>query len=146
MKRSSWSSIIVKTIIVSGLIIVGLAVFENLNSSDEESYFEKKMNIEQIENSEPLRFLTADGDYSESFWGTKINVNGKVTNRATTANYKDVVVKVTYFSKTKTVLKTKDYALYEIFPPNSVKAFKLRIDNYKDVNSIGLEVISALPN
>jgi hypothetical protein len=141
---SSWSSILVKTFIVSGLIIVGLNVFGNLNSSNSESYFEKKKTVEQIENSEPLSFLTTDGNYSESFWGTKIKVYGKITNKATVATFKDVTIRITYYTKTKTVLRSKDYTIYELFPPNSVKSFELRIENYKNTNSIDWDVIKAL--
>jgi hypothetical protein len=57
------------------------------------------MTIEQTENSDPLRFLSVDGKYNESFWGTKFKLKGKITNRATIADYKDVVVKITYYSK-----------------------------------------------
>ena len=145
-KTKSWKGILIKTAVVSVLIIVGLEIYANINDQNQESYVDKVMTIEEIENSTPTDFLDADGTYDESFWGTKINVDGKITNSATVADYKDVVVRVTYYSKTKTILGNEDYTLYEIFPSNSVKPFKLKIDNYKDVNSIGLEVISALSN
>lgn len=143
---NSWKGILIKTAVVSVLIIVGLEIYANINERDYETYVDKVMTIEEIENATPTDFLDADGTYNESFWGTKINVDGKITNSATVADYKDVVVRVTYFSKTKTVLGNEDYTLYEIFPPNSVKPFKLKIENYKDVNSIGWKVISALSN
>lgn len=145
-KSSSWTSIFIKTFIALALIISVSIIFEKFNDSSNQSYFEKKKSIQQIENSEPLRFLTADGNYKESFWGNKIKVFGKVTNRATITHYKDVVVRITYYSKTKTVLGRKDYTLYEVFPPNMDKVFELKIDNYKDVNSIGWDVVSAIPN
>lgn len=143
-KSNSWGSIFIKTLIVSTIIIGGLNIYGNLNSSNDESYFEKKMTIEQIENSEPTRFLTADGNYNESFWGTKIKVYGKITNKATVATFKDATVRFKYYAKTKTILGSKDYTIYELFPPNSVKSFELRIENYKNVNSIGWEVINAI--
>jgi len=145
-KSSSWTSIFIKTFIALALIISVSIIFEKFNDSSNQSYFEKKKSIQQIENSEPLRFLTADGNYKENFWGNKIKVFGKVTNRATIAHYKDIVVRITYYSKTKTVLGSKDYTLYEVFPPNMDKAFELKIDNYKNVNSIGWDVVSAIPN
>ena len=145
-KSSSWRNIFVKTFIVLALLIGASIISEIFYASSNQSYYEKKQSIEQIENSEPLRFLTTDGNYRESFWGTKIKVFGKVTNQATIASYKDVVIRITYYSKTKTILGSKDYTLYEVFPPNMDKTFELKIDNFKDVNSIGWDVISAIPN
>lgn len=143
-KKNSWLSIIIKTIIVTGLIIFGLNIYGNLNfSKNNESYAEKKMTIEQMENSEPLKFLSVDGNYNKSFWGTKIIIYGKITNRATMATFKDATVRITYYSKTKTDLGNKDYTIYELFQPNSTKKYKLKIDNFKNVNSIGLDIINA---
>lgn len=113
---------------------------------DTETYQEKVMTVEEIENSKPTNFLTASGDYNENFWGNKINVHGVIKNTATVATYKDAVVKITYLSKTKTVLGSEKYTIYETFPPNSTTQFELKIENYKDVNSIGWEVIKATVN
>ncbi len=147
-KSKSWKGILIKTAVVSVLIIVGLEIYGNIKNQDYdyESYGEKVMTIAEIENEIPTDFLKADGTYHGSFWGTKIHVEGNVTNSATVSDYKDVVVRVTFYSKTKTVIGSEKHTLYEVFPPNSVKPFKLKIENYKDVNSIGWDVVSALPN
>lgn len=127
----------------------GLMIFIDMNNSggygSGESYQEKVMTIEEIERLQPTNFLSADGSYRETFWGDKIKVSCVITNRATVATYKDAIVKITYYTKTKTELGSKEYSIYEVFPPNSKKAVELKIDKYKDVNSIGWEVISALP-
>ncbi|WP_428740166.1 hypothetical protein [Tenacibaculum sp.] len=143
-KKNTWLRIIVKTIIVTAILFIGSNVYDNLNSKEnEESYLEKKLTIEQMENSEPTRFLEVSGNYKKSFWGTKINVHGKIINRATVATYKDAVIRVIYYSKTETVLGRKNYVIYELFPPNSTKSFELKIENYRDVNSIGLNIVNA---
>jgi hypothetical protein len=137
---------------ILGLVLllgfVGITVIPNLmnNSDNPASYLEQKMTIEETENSDPTRFLSADGKYNSSFWGTELKIRGEITNRATIADYKDVTVRVTYFSKTKSVLGTKEYTLYEIYKPNFVTPFRLNITNYKDVETIGWEVIRAMPN
>lgn len=111
-----------------------------------ETYQEKVMTVEEIEKSQPTNFLTAGGNYNENFWGNKIKVHGTITNTASVATYKDAVVRITYYSKTKTELGTHEYTIYETFPPTSTKNFELKIETYKDVNSIGWEVISAQAN
>ncbi|MBC8488919.1 MAG: DUF4339 domain-containing protein [Bacteroidetes bacterium] len=146
-KKSKVGKIIIIIVIVLAVIIGGLAILDNLNhsgsGSGSESYYEKVMTVEEIEQSQPTKFLDADGNYNENFWGDKINVHGKITNSATVATYKDATIRVTYYSKTETVLGSDDYTIYEVFPPNSVKKFELKIENYKNVNSIGWDVINA---
>lgn len=143
-KNNSWLKIIIKTIVVSALVIISLNIYGHFNSSNSNgSYYENKMTIEQMENSEPLKFLSIDGTYNKSFWGTKIKIQGKINNKATIATYKDATIRVIYYSKTKTNIGSKDYTIYELFLPNSTKVFDLKIDNFKNVNSIGLDIINA---
>lgn len=133
-----------------GLGGLGLFIYDQMNEggrgaygSSTETYQDKVMTVEEIEKSQPIKFLTADGNYNENFWGDKLKVHGTITNKATVATFKDAVVRVTYYSKTKTALGTNDYTIYETFPPTSSKRFELKIEKYKNVNSIGLEVIDA---
>jgi hypothetical protein len=135
------------------LILIALTLFSNCKPgsssggiSSESSYKEKVMSVEEIESSQPTSFLTADGTYGKNFWGDKLKVHGKITNAATVATYKDAVVRVTYYTKTKTELGSKNYTIYDFFPPHSTKTFELKIDNYQDVNSIGWDVVSAVAN
>ncbi|MDG2194251.1 MAG: DUF4339 domain-containing protein [Polaribacter sp.] len=130
------------------LAFIGFTVVPNLlnNNENPKSYIEQKMTIEETENSDPLRFLSVEGNYNESFWGTEFKLKGKVTNRATIADYKDLVMRITYYSKTKSVIGTKDYTIYQVFQPNRVTSFKLDVENYKDVESIGLDVVGAITN
>ena len=142
----SWKEILIRTAVVSILIIAGLGIYSYAKNQDYETYGEKILSVEELENATPTDFLTADGTYNESFWGSKIKIDGEIINSATVAHYKDVVVRVTYYSKTKSILGSEDYTIYEVFPPNSLKPFELKVENYKDVNSIGWNVISAVPN
>lgn len=148
-KRSVGKTILIIVIVL--IILIGGLVFLNEinrggNGYGSGSYQEKVMTVEEIERSQPTNFLTASGYYNENFWGDKLKVHGTITNSATVASYKDAVVRITYYSKTKTELGSKDYTIYEVFPPHSTKNFELKIDNYKDVNSIGWDVVSAVAN
>lgn len=135
------------------IVVAGLFVANHVNSGGGNSYEtggntyqEKVMTVEEIERSQPTNFLTADGNYDENFWGNIIKVHGVIKNIATVASYKDAVVRVTYYSKTKTELGSKEYTIYDNFPPHSEVKFELKIENYKDVNTIGWEVIQATAN
>ncbi|WP_339611506.1 hypothetical protein [uncultured Planktosalinus sp.] len=141
--------ILIRNIILTGFVIGVVFVIsktiEDDQVDDSKTYQEQKMSIEEIESANPVQFLKADGEYNESFWGTELKINGKISNTAKVASYKDVVLKVTYYSKTNSVIGNKEYTVYEIFPPNSIVPFKLSIKNYKDVSSIGWEVVEAIP-
>jgi len=140
-------------LIIIALAIGGITLYNNVNgvnttnfNTRNVNYKEQVMTIEEIERSQPTDFLTATGTYKENFLGDKLKINCIITNRATVATYKDVVVRIVYYSKTKTEIGNKDYTVYEIFPPNISKTVALKIDNYRDVNSIGWTVISAKNN
>ncbi|MEC3965692.1 hypothetical protein [Flagellimonas halotolerans] len=141
--------ILIRNIILTGFVIgVVFVIYKTIEDDqvdDSKSYQEQKMSIEEMENANPVQFLTADGKYNESFWGTELKINGKISNKATVASYKDVILKVTYYSKTNSVIGNKEYTIYEIFPPNRTMPFKLSIKNYKDVSSIRWEVVDAIP-
>ena len=139
--------------ILIGLVVIvaGGLWIANMDSSNGSStgggtYQEKVMTIEDIEHSQPTKFLNASGTYNQNFWGDQIKVHGVIKNTATVASYKDALVKVTYYSKTKTELGSKEYTIYENFPPHSEVTFELKIQNYKDVSEIGWDVIQATTN
>lgn len=143
------------TIILATLVVIigGLVAFNNINNdkstdkkTEDNTYQEKVMTVEEIEQSQPTKFLTADGNYNENFWGDKIKVHGVIKNSATVATYKDAVVKVTYYSKTKTNLGSKKYTIYETFPPHSQVNFELKINKIKNVSTIGWDVVDATAN
>ena len=116
------------------------------SSNSGSSYQEKVMSVEEMERADPTRFLTADGNYNENFLGNKLKVHGVIHNKATVVTFKDAVVEITFYSKTKTNLGSEKYTIYDFFSPNSDKKFELKIDNYSNVGSIGWDVVSAVPN
>ena len=107
------------------------------------SYQEQKMSLEDKELANPTDFLDATGTYRENLLGDKLKVNGTITNSATVATYKDAVVRVTYYSKSKTNLGSEDYTIWDIFPSHSTKKFNLKIKNYSNISSIGWDVVKA---
>jgi hypothetical protein len=142
-KKSSKTWNLIRFSIIGVIVLIFLITY--LRNYVGNSYHNKILTVEEMEFAQPTNFLSAEGKYSENFWGDKINLNCIVTNKATVASYKDIILRVTYYTKTKTSLGTKDYTIYEVFNPNSKKTISLKIENYKNVNSIALEIIKALP-
>ena len=154
IKRIS-NDVLIILIIVLLLIIAGGGFFiANKKSSDIRNdsltntgtYQEKVITITEIERSKPRKFLKAEGNYDKNFWGNKLKIHGLIKNIATVTTYKDAIVRVTFYNKTKTVLGKMDNKIGEIFPPQSETKFELKVEKFKDVDSIGWNVIEALPN
>lgn len=151
-KKKNTLGIILKSIgVIGAIIIIAMIIINKMDNgsstnTNPQTYQEKVMTVEEIERSQPTNFLTADGNYNENFWGDKIKVHGVIKNAATVASYKDAVVRVTYYSKTKTELGSKEYTIYDNFPPHSEVKFELKIENYADVNTIGWDVVQATAN
>jgi hypothetical protein len=136
---------IIGAVLIAVIIIGDIIKTSSGNSNNSpQTYQEKVMTIAEIEQSQPSQFLTADGNYNQNFLGTKLKVHGLIRNTATVASYKDAVVQVTYYSKTKTILGSEKYTIYETFAPHSTVNFELKIENYQDVSTIGWDVIDAV--
>jgi hypothetical protein len=115
-------------------------------SQSPQSYEHQVQRVEDIERENPLRFLRITGNYSENFWGNKYNIDFTIINNATVAQYKDVTMRVTYYTKTNSVLTTQDHTIYEYFPPTSSKEFHLKFPTYSDATHIDLTLIQAKSN
>lgn len=131
------------------LSVLGYLAYENWAKSNSsfaigyQTYQEKVMSVAETEEMYPTRFLDASGTYRENLLGDRLKVNGTIKSSATVARYKDVTVRVTYYSKTKTNLGSEDYTIYEVLNPGRSTPFKLKIKNYRNVNSIGWDVVDA---
>lgn len=148
-KKKDRAGVILQSIGAILLIFILVLIFYKSGSSadgNSQTYQEKVMTVEEIERSQPSNFLAASGSYSKNFWNDKFKVHGIVKNNATVVSYKDAVVKITYYSKTRTELASKEYIIYDNFPPHSEVKFELKIDNYKNVSTIGWEVVKATAN
>ena len=128
-------------------VLIALIILFVLNIIDKQSststYQESVMTIQEIEAASPLNYLQADGTYNTNFIGDKLKINGVITNTATVTTYKDITVRVNFYSKTNTLIGSEDYTLYEFYPPNTKQEFKLKVKAYSNVSSLGWEVIKA---
>jgi hypothetical protein len=153
------NDVLIILIIVLLLIIVGGGFFfvnqkisnngdgsSTRNDSVRDSYQENVLTIKEIERLKPRKFLKAAGNYDKNIWGNKLKVHGIIKNSATVTTYRDATVRVTFYSSKKSVLGKMDQKLGETFPPQSEIKFELKVENYKNVDSIGWSVIQAIPN
>jgi hypothetical protein len=117
----------------------------NNGGSSSSTYEEKKMSLEDQEKQNPTDFLSAGGTYQPTLFGNNMKISGTVTNRATIATYKDVTIKVRYISNTDSDIGSGDYTIYDFFPPNQTKEFKIKIEVPDGTEKLGWDVVSAVP-
>lgn len=133
----------------TALIVIALGL-SNCNSGSSgnydtnSSYEEAKMTLEEKEKQNPTSFLLTDGTYRKALTGGWV-LKGKISNTATIATFKDVVLEISFYSKTNTHLGTTQETVYEFFPAGQTKEFKLKTKAYKGTNAISWNIISATP-
>ena len=70
-------------------------------------------------------------------------IEGFLNNKATLATFKDITLKVSYYSKTKSILRQKNFVLYEYFGPGSTNRLSIKDYPPEDWNSFNVEVVKA---
>ena len=97
-------------------------------------YLELNTNIENI--------LTKGGLFKRKQVDGQV-ISGEISNKATAATFKDVVVRLRFYSKTGTQIDVKDFVIYEKYAPGSTIPFEYRIDIPAATSSYGAEILSA---
>jgi hypothetical protein len=133
---------IILALVLIVFLALGLDNTFNKPSYYEPSYEEAVMTIEEKERINPAAYLSSDGKYWENLIGQLV-IEGRIYNKATVANYKDAVLTVHFYSKTETLIDSKDYLIYEFFKPGQSKVFKIKIEGPSRTAKIGWEVSDA---
>ena len=148
---------------ILSLLTLTLLITSCVNSSSSENVErpktseELKMELVDQEKLEPLTYLTVDAKMQEDEIKTRDaglfhdaeyspdgnTIHGTIKNSATMAQFKDVVVTVTFYSQTETAIETKDYVLYEFYKPNTTNQFELKVYPPEAMAQFGIEVKSA---
>ncbi len=108
----------------------------------DKNYENSKESIEQIEQKNPIKFITVDGDKKKNLIGQTV-VNADVHNNAKMVTYKDVDVKISFYSKTGAVLEEDHETVYENIAPGTSVHFKSKFFTPKSTDSISFKVVEA---
>jgi hypothetical protein len=132
------------------LAVFGATIFISCGGSDaktaggtKDKYEEKKESLEEMEKKNPLRFLSATviKDKKNIFGQTVIK--GEVNNSAKVATYKDVEIKILYYSKTAALLGESVENVYDNIAPGKSALFKSREWAPKGTDSVVLKITGA---
>ena len=109
---------------------------------EKDSYEAAKESLHDNETKNPQNFLTVTGHDKRNLLGQTV-IKGTLTNKATVASYKDVDVKLDFYSKTGTLLETDKETVYETIRPGQSKSFKTKYFAPKGSDSVALKVLDA---
>jgi hypothetical protein len=108
----------------------------------DKNYENSKESIEKIEQKNPVKFITVEGEKKKNLIGQTV-VNADVHNNAKMVTYKDVDVKISFYSKTGTVLEEDHETVYENIAPGTSVHFKSKFFTPKGTDSISFKVVEA---
>lgn len=115
---------------------------EQNTASEKESYKETKESLQRKEEKNPMLFLEVKNNNRKNFFGQTV-IRGEITNTATLAKFKDVDLKLTFYSKTKALLETDKETIFEEFNAGETTKFKTKYFAPKGTDSVYIEVLGA---
>jgi hypothetical protein len=107
------------------------------------SYTSKYAPAIDPEHAYPTSYLSTGGTWRSNFWQTEEEISGTITNKALHTNYKDIRIRVSFYSQTNTVIGSQDYILYQYVPYGSTQAFSLKVSKPSSAASLGWTAIGA---
>jgi len=110
--------------------------------AEKESYEATKENLLKKEQKLPQQFLLVNGYNRKNIFGQTV-VKGVISNKATVATFKDIVLKLSFFSRTKALLETDKETIFETVDPGKSKNFKTKYFASKGTDSVALEILGA---
>jgi hypothetical protein len=138
-----------KKLLLSSLPIALCLLVTSCGSSDKKSnelkkdkYEQTKETLEQTEKKNPERFISVTSRDKHNLIGQTV-IKGTLTNNAKVAAYKDVELKLSFYSKTKALLEEDSETIYETIAPGKDTDFKTKYFAPKGTDSIAIKVVGA---
>lgn len=107
-----------------------------------DKYENTKELLSDTEKKLPAKFLLVKGNDKKNLLGQTV-VKGSVTNIATVVAYKDIDLKLSFYSKTGAILEEDHHIVYETIQPGATKNFKTKYFTPKGTDSVAITVVSA---
>ncbi len=144
---------IILLVLFAGFTILNNIQTENIPKTTEE--LRAELQLQELNN--PLEYLTTkttikinhvmvrresifhDAEYENDGY----LIEGTITNNADLAKFKDVVVRVIFYSATQTEIGSKEYTFYEYYKPHTNKPISLQVYPPVGYAGFGFEIVGA---
>src|SRR6218665_2158015 len=107
-----------------------------------DKYEDTKLSLEEIEKQTPAKFISVAESDKKNLLRQRV-VKRKVTNNAKMATFKDIDLKISFYSKTGVLLEEDQETIYETLAPGTSASFKSKYFAAKGTDSIAIKVMSA---
>ncbi len=127
------------------LVLISIYACNNngvVNEKSEKNYEKAKESLAAVEQKNPSKFLVVEGDKKKNLIGQTV-VKGKITNTAKMVSFKDIHIKLQFYSKTSTLLEEDVETVYDVVNPGQTISFKTKYYTPKGTDSLALIVIDA---
>jgi hypothetical protein len=115
---------------------------KDTDSKADKNYEKSKESLEQIEQKNPTKFITIEGNKKKNLLGQTV-VKGEIYNNAKMITYKDVEIKISFYSKTGTLLEEDRETIYDSIVPGGSVNFKSKFFTPKGTDSVGFKILEA---
>ena len=109
---------------------------------NENKYENRKEAVSEIERKTPVVFLEAHVQSKKNLLRQTV-VRGQLYNKAKMITYKDVQIKLRFYSKTAAILEEDQDTIYDEIKPGSVVKFKTKYFTPKGTDSVSISIVSA---
>ncbi|MEO6038778.1 MAG: GYF domain-containing protein [Saprospiraceae bacterium] len=144
LTKFAWAFVL---IVLLGLLIFAIQQFRSatsaMNVDATPTYEEQVLSMEDQEKATPRKFLKASGTYHETVFTGKFKIDGTITNSATVAKFKNVILEVNFYDSKDKYLRSERYTIEDVFPAGSTKEFKLKIDPPKGADNCKWKAVGA---
>ena len=124
------------------LILLSFSCSDMSKNESKDSYEKKKESLEEMEMKNPKKFLSVSTTDRRNLIGQKV-IKGTIKNIATVCWYKDVELKISFYSKTKLLLEENKEVIYEVIAAGGEQHFKTKYFTPKGTDNVSVEIIKA---
>jgi hypothetical protein len=124
------------------IIFISCTSDSKKTATEKESYEKTKESMKAKEEQRPSDFLFVEGHDKKNLLGQTV-IKGTLVNKATVAIFKDIDVKLYFYSKTNALLETDKETVFEVLHPGETKDFKTKYFAPKGTDSVALDVLGA---
>ena len=132
---------LIPVLIATALFFPGCSGSESKEKT-KDSYEKGKLTLEEIEQKNPVQFLRVVGDNKRNIIGQTV-IKGSVSSTAKIVSYKDIDIKLSFFSKTGALLEEDHEVVYETVGPGGKAGFKSKYFAPKGSDSVAFKIIGA---
>lgn len=116
---------------------------EEKKLEDQINYENQKVSIETTEKNQPASFLNVEGTYRPTLIGKKEVLKGIITNTASVATYKNIVLDVICYNEDEQEIGRQQTTIFQSVGPNQSIEFKNKVEVPEGTSSVGLNINTA---